>query len=460
MEIIKKQFDKVLAYSQNINTPQTDELFEQWKNKKIPVFKDLFKENEYIYEYPREITVDIDENTLSSMYSNFLNKLEYSNLGLYDFVKDMKDCFYENKTDKDYVYKDTVIKKGIKIIKAFKYFIEDKEVLERYQNEASTLIQKTKVTGKLCLSIHPLDFLSLSENCHNWRSCHSLDGAYRAGNLSYMADACTLICYIKANDNNEYVPYNFPSDVKWNSKKWRMLLFISQDQNMMFAGRQYPFSLGGDILEEISKALQFSHNYSVGLWTGWDNSYITEFPTKLFPREPIYLEEKYLLGYNGQLIGLNDLIIEPHRALHYNDLKHSSIYAKPYYRYRITPYPGFPMAWTIPNQKPLVIGSNVKCIHCGEKHIDKMTEEMLCEDCFNKLSEGMMTCEYCNHSVPRDEIMEVDDCLICPDCYATRVKICARCGEQCFDTDGQVSLEDNQFYCNRCITKMRKEKQN
>ena len=28
------------------------------------------------------------------------------------------------------------------------------------------------------------DYLSLSENAFNWRSCHALDGEYRAGNLS------------------------------------------------------------------------------------------------------------------------------------------------------------------------------------------------------------------------------------------------------------------------------------
>ena len=73
--------------------------------------------------------------------------------------------------------------------------------------------------------MHPLDYLSLSENTYNWRSCHSLDGEYRAGNLSYMMDKSTVICYLKSND--DVILSNFGPEVKWNSKKWRVLLYFS-----------------------------------------------------------------------------------------------------------------------------------------------------------------------------------------------------------------------------------------
>ena len=48
--------------------------------------------------------------------------------------------------------------------------------------------------GYLYLSIHPLDYLSISETNHGWRSCHALDGEYRNGNLSYLT--------IRFNDPN------------------------------------------------------------------------------------------------------------------------------------------------------------------------------------------------------------------------------------------------------------------
>ena len=128
-----------------------------------------------------------------------------------------------------------MIPRGMKIVKSFKYFEKDEDTLADIQSAASMIIQEDKIEGKLCMSVHPLDFLSLSENTYNWRSCHALDGDYRAGNLSYMVDSSTVICYLKS-DRDERLP-NFPPEVKWNSKKWRVLLFFSNDWDMIFAGR-------------------------------------------------------------------------------------------------------------------------------------------------------------------------------------------------------------------------------
>ena len=84
--------------------------------------------------------------------------------------------------------------------------------------------------------MHPLDFLSLSENTYNWRTCHSLDGEFKAGNLSYMIDSSTFIVYLRP-EKTYNILLTFPNTVQWNSKKWRMLMFLSDDYQMMFAGR-------------------------------------------------------------------------------------------------------------------------------------------------------------------------------------------------------------------------------
>ena len=91
------------------------------------------------------------------------------------------------------------------------------------------------MSGDFCISIHPLDFLTSSVNTYNWRSCHALDGEYRAGNLSYMVDKSTIICYLKGA-NNAKLPM-FPDDVPWNSKKWRVLIYVSDYWDLLFAGR-------------------------------------------------------------------------------------------------------------------------------------------------------------------------------------------------------------------------------
>ena len=49
----------------------------------------------------------------------------------------------------------------------------------------------------------------------------------------------------------------------WNSKKWRVWMFFSEDQTMLFMGRQYPFAVsqGIDIIKNtILKIFFISKN--------------------------------------------------------------------------------------------------------------------------------------------------------------------------------------------------------
>jgi hypothetical protein len=68
-------------------------------------------------------------------------------------------------------------------------------------------VQKTGV-----LSVHPCDFLEMSNKDNTWTSCHGLDhGSYQSGCLSYLADAVTMIFFtvddnVKNNINNHANP--------------------------------------------------------------------------------------------------------------------------------------------------------------------------------------------------------------------------------------------------------------
>ena len=251
MENIKEVqalFNKVVAYSQNIETPETDDLFDRWLEAKRD-FIELFGGN-LIYEYPEKVYFEISDSEKESRVKDFARTVEnkYGNFALSDFIFSHAKDFFPNRMSEAYhdkvningVLKEINIDKGMKMLRAFKYFEEDANVLDAIQQAASMIIQENKIGGTLCLSVHPLDFLSSSENNHNWRSCHALDGEYRAGNLSYMLDKSTVMCYLRS-EHMEKLP-DFPDDVLWNSKKWRVLLFFSDHWDMLFAGRQYPFA--------------------------------------------------------------------------------------------------------------------------------------------------------------------------------------------------------------------------
>ena len=77
------------------------------------------------------------------------------------------------------------------------------------------------------MSIDPYDFLSISDNNHNWSSCHNLfDGEYRVGNLNYMADSVTMVGYYCSNDLFDEELEAFGNIKTWNSKKWRVLIHL------------------------------------------------------------------------------------------------------------------------------------------------------------------------------------------------------------------------------------------
>jgi hypothetical protein len=86
------------------------------------------------------------------------------------FIDENKDGFFSNVVVESFTAPGGgKIPKGMKLVKAFKYFEDDRITLEEIQNRASMIIQEDKVEGHLCFSVHPLHFLSTSENTYNWR---------------------------------------------------------------------------------------------------------------------------------------------------------------------------------------------------------------------------------------------------------------------------------------------------
>ena len=362
------------------------------------------------------------------------------------FLEKEKDCFFDSGILVE-PYRDggKEIPRGTKIIKDFKYFITDEDELRYLQDRASRIIQDKKINGTLCLSIHPLDYLSVSCNAHGWRSCHSLDGEYRAGNLAYMADSSTLVAYLKA-DNDTGIEF-FPSSVPWNSKKWRTLIFVSESKDMMFAGRQYPFDLGVDILNKVSELFEVHPIFHLNTWTMWENSCISSFPS--CDGTTVGLDPLYLLGAKRQLVPLTELVPQSkHGTLFFNDLLYSHSYTEPYYRYKRADWSGWPKAWEKIHNERFEIGTtHVRCISCGGGLIDHGTEAMLCTACHNERF-AVCHCANCGSPLQEDDIFYVGDECWCEDCYNTDTRDCSSCEILIPEANGY--WHEDKFYCVNC----------
>lgn len=154
--------------------------------------------------------------------------------------------------------------KTIKMLgKVAKEFGLEKE-FEPFRQAHSQVLNQKRVHGTLCLSIHPLDYLTMSDNDCGWTSCMAWvedRGDYRLGTVEMMNSPCVVVAYLEASD-----PFEVAGGV-WNNKKWRQLYIVSED--IILGNKQYPYEndeIQGDAikwLKELAEAnweIKYSDN--------------------------------------------------------------------------------------------------------------------------------------------------------------------------------------------------------
>lgn len=178
-----------------------------------------------------------------------------------------------------------------KLVKKLKKFYQDNEILSdykagifekiesayvAYENLYSFYKQKCYIKGTLCLSIHPLDYLTASNNDLLWSSCFTIgQGCNSTHTIAYLNSSMTFIAYIKSNDSQ----YVLSQDNYWNNKILRAWCFA--DENMVGVCKNYPYESQSftkavyDFIQEISgnfyKYTPANDDYFSG-YVGYDNA--------------------------------------------------------------------------------------------------------------------------------------------------------------------------------------------
>ena len=407
---IQTKFNEVIEHSQGISEAQTDGLFKQWAKNKAHFIE---KWGGLTVELPDEIVLDRPEDDKKILYQDYIGDI----VMFADKSKELKhflnaqtqEGFYQNKVVSTFDEYGIKIPAGMKLSKSLKFFFEDEKLLDKFQTRLSRLIQDCKITGRMVMSVHPLDFLSSSETAHNWHSCHALDGEFRAGNLSYMADKHTFMVYLKA-DKNYKLP-NFPFE--WNSKKWRMLLYAREDYKIFIRGRQYPFS--NDTALEIATNELIGKYYDISNFTEWTD--VSDAINCLMKNE---------LG-----------------ALQYNDCINSPSY-KPF-AIMDKSLPADEI-YNRDNKMKMIIGDAVECVECGCMMIS-YSSSMSCDECA-----GYVYCEHCGEACYEDELYNLEGDLVCESCWDDAAIYCEGCDEtfNSYNTDMIWDEETDAYYCQDC----------
>ena len=325
-------------------------------------------------------------------------------------------------------YKPSVkISKGAKFSKSLKAFFdlrndesgEQADLLKDLQSLYSTYRQNfsSKRQGRLFLSIDPYDYLTISDNNHNWSSCHSMyDGEYRVGNLNYMADGVTVVGDYASDDLCDEDIDAFHGIMNWNSKRWRVLIHMEVVDGKMTAvyNKQYPFK-SEKLLEELDKLVQ----------TVCEDAN----PSTFLPYEDVR-RNFITMGYD---------------TCHYNDLgRGGECFVRMDNQLLESAEPS----------DGLIIGEPVLCLECGN-HITDRADSGRCDYC-----ESDYYCEDCDGYYNEDDMVyiEEEDIYVCYSCYEERHAQCGECGDEYHREDLRYVELLNKEMCYNCIEKLQGQK--
>lgn len=208
-------------------------------------------ESEIMHQFQQNCCLDdyvVIEEYLERILAIFWDKPDLK-CYLTDFINNYKDLAnntYSGETftiPKEYTKnnKELKIQHGCKVIKTFKKIIDALEIQE-YDYESFRLaharvLNQKNIKGNLCLSIHPLDFMTMSDNNCGWDTCTSwivAHGEHRMGTLEMMNSSKVVIAYLELPEAPIYI-HNIP----WSNKHWRQLIVVT---NELIAGnKQYNY---------------------------------------------------------------------------------------------------------------------------------------------------------------------------------------------------------------------------
>lgn len=154
---------------------------------------------------------------------------------------------------------------------------------EEFRIAHSQILNQKYLTGEFSISIHPLDYMTMSDNDCGWDSCMSWKnfGGYRQGTVEMMNSPKVIVAYL-----NSKTPYDIWGG-SWSNKKWRCLFVV--DDDLICKVKSYPYQNEAfekaviEWIAELSKEnLGIEYDVNIQKWNGRDDIYFNE--TRYRPR--------------------------------------------------------------------------------------------------------------------------------------------------------------------------------
>ncbi len=316
----------------------------------------------------------------------------------------------KNILQKDTKIEGNLFPKGMKVSKAFRRTMNDKD-FKAVDAMYGALLQSLFVKGNLCISIDPLDFLTMGDNSCGWSSCHSLMGDFKGGILSLLADNCTAVCYLESTR-----PYIF-KEYEFSNKKWRQLIHIHPEEDFVIFNTDYPFE-HKILLKETMDKLQKLFNKKMKR-----NLIKSDKPI----RNIVYIKD-YGEHYNDEVVHYNDLLLRR------GDDKYT--------------YQEVPIMYNKCSKPktPIVMGAPPICPTCGERVVT-VHKSLECNVC-----NPVEYCCTCAIKFHYDELHLIDKEYYCDECFDSEFTYCEDCDDVVRRSDfvlGYHQCEDDYYSENK-----------
>lgn len=327
----------------------------------------------------------------------------------------------------------------------------DLEGYEDFRLAHSRVLNDKKVAGTLCLSIHPMDYMTMSDNNSDWESCMNWqnNGCYRQGTVEMMNSPMVVVGYLKSKDDM-YVD----SKHVWNNKRWRCLFLVTADFITSIMAYPYPH-------EELTVACVDWLRELAMQNLGW--KYDGEEPTtyKSSGIDVVRIDGKVNVITKGDWYDYVGLTLDgeevtEHAVYEYikrfpdeNRAKIARFCFETYSMYndfgRTDHYAYFNCAGILTDyalkpganraiQNYIYYSGKSECMNCGHVEVDFADEgQLCCTDC-----DDFVTCESCGDRIPRGDAYEMDGLFYCKTCYCDNVGSCDVCGEEHYNEDLMV----------------------
>lgn len=280
----------------------------------------------------------------------------------------------------------------------------DLPYFEDFRIKHSQALNQKKLKGRLTLSIHPLDYMTMSDNECDWSSCMSWkeDGCYRQGTVEMMNSPMVLVAYLESANNPMAIPLSDGKFEYWNSKKWRELFIVNDD--IICEIKSYPYRnkyITGEVLNWLK---ELDNKVRSENWVNQMIRAVEDTEYEDYWSEKYHAFNTYDDPAGSEYVIEHQITVKPYTKLMYNDFCNGHLGYFPRY---IESKPKTKIEFCYSGESECMI-----CGTAGGKFTWDSEGDTICLEC-----SGYRRCDRCDDRIYDEDFYEVDGEILCESCY-------------------------------------------